>query len=357
MRVVPGVALGKRRKERTHDAQAPFRTMSLLGRDLAVDLGAARTRIYAKGRGIVLDEPSAVLLDGRTGKVIAYGAEAVGDARGQTHWPVSGGRPADTELALRLVRHFLRKVHRLRFARPRLVMALPGDSTPIDRAALHDMAYEAEARNVVLVPHALAAALGAGLPAGEPAGQMVIDIGRDATRVAVVSGDAVVAHGSVPYGGQAMDRAIARLVEREHGLALGEAEAEAAKVRASAEREPLDGQIVPVRARDRDTGGEHVVPLPVRRLCEAAAQPVEPIARVAVQTVESCPAELAADLGERGVVLVGGGALLPGLGRRLREHLRMPVRTAERPMDSVALGLGRCLDRLGLIGRLRGGRV
>ncbi|SDJ60384.1 rod shape-determining protein MreB [Nonomuraea maritima] len=327
--------------------------MSILGRDLAVDLGAARTRIYIKRKGIVLDEPSAVLLDRRTGKVIAFGAEAVGDGRGETHWPVNGGLPADAELAQRLVRHFTRKVHWRPYARPRLVMALPGDSTPMARAALHDMAYEAQARDIVLVPQALAAALGAGLPSGDRSGQMIIDIGRHATRVAVLSGDMVVAHGSVPYGGRAMDRAIARLVEREHGLALDEFEAEAAKMRAGAAPRPADGEIVPVHARDPDTGRERVLALPVRLLCEVAAQPAGPIARIAEETVARCPAELAADLGERGAVLVGGGALLPGLGRRLREHLRMPVRPAERPLESVALGLGRCLDHLGLTGRLR----
>ncbi|MEV0615314.1 rod shape-determining protein [Nonomuraea sp. NPDC050404] len=328
--------------------------MRLLGRDLAMDLGAASTRIYVKRRGIVLDEPSAVMCDGRTGKIIGFGSEAAALGGGtRTCWPVRGGLPADAELARRMIRHFLRKVHWHPYSRPRLVLALPGESTPIDRAALHDVAYEAEARTVRLVPHALAAALGAGLTLTDFAGNMVIDIGRDAARIAVLSGESVVAAGSVPYGGRAVSRAIARHVEQEHGLLLNDAEAESAKRRASGG----DREIV-VRAHDPDTGRVRELLLPVQRIFEATGPPVESIARAAVETVELCPPELTADLGERGAVLVGGGALLPGLGRRLRETLCMPVRRAERPLECVALGLGRCVDELGLLGRFRtGGRL
>jgi rod shape-determining protein MreB and related proteins len=326
--------------------------MSLLGRDLAVDLGAARTRIYVKGRGIVLDEPSAVARDAETGQVLAYGAEAVGDVRGETCWPISGGLPADGELTRRLVRHLLRKAHWRPFARPRVVMALPTGSTPIDQEALRDVAFEAEARGVLLVPHPLAAALGADVPVKDCAGRMVIDIGRDSTRIAVLSRGHVVASGAVPAGGLAMSRSVARLVEREHGLLLDEPEAEAVKRRAGTEWKPLQ-QVVMARGRDVESGRERTARLPVQLIHEAAGEPVEAIVRAAAGVVERCPAELVADLGERGAVLVGGGALLRGLGRRLRAALCMPVRRAERPLESVALGLGRCADDLGLIARLR----
>ncbi|MEV0378732.1 rod shape-determining protein [Nonomuraea sp. NPDC050643] len=321
--------------------------MSLLGRDLAMDLGAASTRIYVRRKGIVLDEPSAVTLDDRTGKVIRYGAEAARDGDGQTRWPVSGGLPADTELAQRMIKHFLRKVHRHPFFRPRIVMALPNDSTPIDRTALHDIAFEAEARGIVLIPHALAAAMGAGLPVRDCPGSMVIDVGRDSARIAVLSRGTVVAYGAVPFGGHAVNMSLIRLVEREHGLLLDEAEAESAK-----RRTDVHGQVV-VMARDPDSGRSCALPLPVRSIDEAADRPIEAVVSEAVETVARCPAELTADLGERGAVLVGGGALLRGLERRLRAALHMPVRRAERPMDSVALGLGRCVDDRGLAGRLR----
>ncbi|MGI5287564.1 rod shape-determining protein [Nonomuraea polychroma] len=329
--------------------------MSVLGHDLAMDLGAASTRIYVKGKGIVLDEPSAVALDAETGKVLGYGAAAVG-VPGETCWPISAGLPADGELTRRLLRYFIRRVHRHPFARPRVVMALPEDSTPIDRAALRDVAFEAEVRDILLIPHALAAALGAGVPVKDCAGWMVIDIGRDATRIAVLSYGAVVASGTVAVGGHAMSKSIARLVEREHGLLIDEEEAEAAKRRAGSEWKPLDRQVL-VRGKDTETGQERTAALPVQLIYEATRQPVESIERAAVGIVEHCPAELVADLGEQGAVLVGGGALLRGLSRRMRTALRMPVRRAERPLESVALGLGHCVDDLGLIAKLRGGGV
>ncbi|GAA3230061.1 rod shape-determining protein [Nonomuraea helvata] len=325
--------------------------MSLLGRDLAVDLGGASTRIYARGKGIVLDEPSAVILDDRTGKVIAYGADATG---AEACRPVSGGLPVDGELTRRMVRHFLSKVHRRPFARPRLVMALPDGCTPIERAALSDLAFEADARRVVLIPHSLAAALGAGLPVDSFAGHMVIDIGRDSARIAVLSSGAAVTTASVPGGGEAVNRAIVRLVEQEHGLLLDEHEAESAKRDIGTEWKPLDRHVT-VRARDPDTGREREVRLPVQQVYEATRQPVEAIVRAAMETVERCPAELAADLGGRGAVLLGGGALLRGLARRLRASLKMPVRRAERPLECVAFGLGRFVDDMGLTARLRSG--
>ncbi|GAA3552236.1 rod shape-determining protein [Nonomuraea rosea] len=326
--------------------------MSLLGRDLALDLGGASTRIYIRGKGIVLDEPSVIMRDLRTGKVIGYGAEAAAGTGGETCWPVSGGLPVDGELARRMIRHFIRKVHWHPFSRPRMVMALPDDSTPIERKVLRDVAYEAEARGIIMIPHALAAALGAGLAVKECAGHMVLDIGRDSTRIAVLSGEAVVAATTVPGGGHAMDRAIVRLVESEYGLLIDEIEAESAKRAAGTEWKPLDRQVT-VRGRDPDTGRERSVPLPVQGIYEATRQPVEAIVRAAVETVERCPAELTADLGERGAVLVGGGALLRGLGRRLRAALCMPVRRSERPLESLALGLGRCVEDLGLTAKLR----
>ncbi|MBF8192879.1 rod shape-determining protein [Nonomuraea sp. K274] len=326
--------------------------MSLLGRDLAVDLGAASTRIYVKGRGIVLDEPSVVMRDSVTGRILGYGAEATCGTGGECCRPVSGGLPVDGELARRMIRHFLRKVHRHPFARPRVVMALPDDSTRIERAALRDVAFEAEVRGIELVSHAVAAALGAGVPVRDWAGHMVIDIGCDSARIAVLSRGTVVAATRVTGGGHAMNRSIARLVEREHGLLIDEREAEAAKRNAGSAWKPLHRQVV-VHGRDRETGRERSVPLAVHGIYEATRQPVEAIVRAAVDAVERCPAELAADLGERGAVLVGGGALLRGLGRRLRAALCMPVRRSERPLESVALGLGRCAEELGLLSRLR----
>ncbi|MEO3873872.1 rod shape-determining protein [Nonomuraea sp. B12E4] len=327
--------------------------MSLLGRDLALDLGTASTRIYVKRKGIVLDEPSAVRRDNNSGKVIAFGTEAADGADdaddAETYWPINGGLPADGEMSRRMVKHFLRKVHRHPFSRPRIVMAMPDDSTPIAQMALRDLAFEADARGILLFPHALAAALGAGLPVRDCVGSMVIDIGCETTRIAVVSRGDVVATSTVLGGGRGVDRAIARWVESQYGLVLDEGEADAAKRGAG---QPPYEEVV-VKGHDPDTGERRWVALPAQGIREAGGQQVESIAWAAVETVERCPAELAADLSEQGAMLIGGGSLLRGLGRRLRTALSMPVRRAERPLEAVALGLGRCAEELGLIAKLR----
>ncbi|WP_049556209.1 rod shape-determining protein [Nonomuraea sp. SBT364] len=311
-----------------------------LGRDLAVDLGTASTQIHARGRGIVLNEPSAVARDPETGRAVRFGTQAL--EGGGTCWPVRAGMPGDLELARLLVRHFVRRVHR--FTRPRLVMALPDGCSPVVARTLSDLAYEADARGVVLVPHALAVALGAGVTLDEPAGTMVVDIGPGLTRIAVLAGGEVVAATSTGVGGDDMNRAIARLIEREHGLLIGGREAEAVKRHAGTAWKPLDRQVL-VHGRDPETGRERVVPIAVHELYEATRQPVDAIVRAAVRAVAHCPAELAADLGERGATLAGGGSLLRGLGRRLSTAMGIPVRRAEQPVETVALGLARYVDR------------
>ncbi|MEU8248131.1 rod shape-determining protein [Nonomuraea sp. NPDC048916] len=331
----------------------------LMGQDLAVDLGAAGTRIYSRGRGIVLDEPSIVTCDTRTGKIVSYGADrpaggddASGPAGGtRAVRPVGGSDALDREFTQRLLKHFLRKVHAHPYARPRVVMAVPDDSTATDRRDVQDLAFEADARQIYLVRHALAAALGAGLPIGEPAGVMIIDIGHHTTRIAIVAGDRVLTTRSVRSGGAHVNGSIARLVERDHGLIVGDGDAEAAKHGLGTAWKPLDRQVT-VRARVPETGHESRVTLTAQDLYEATSQPADVIVRAAISAMDGCPADLAADVATRGAVLVGGGSLVRGLGRRLRARLGVPVRRAERPRESVALGLGHCADDLALAARL-----
>ncbi|MEU4573229.1 rod shape-determining protein [Nonomuraea sp. NPDC023979] len=314
--------------------------VSPLGRDLAIDLGSVSTQIHARGRGIVLNEPTAVARSPETGRAVRFGAQAV--CCGDTCWPVRGGMPGDPELARLLIRHFVHRVHK--FTRPRLVMALPDGCSPIVARTLGDLAYEADARGVVLVPHALAVALGAGVALDEPAGAMVVDIGPGLTRIAVLAGGDVVTAASTGVGGDDMNRAITRLVEHRHGILISESEAEAVKRDAGTAWKPLHRQVL-VHGHDPETGCERVVAVPVHDLYEATRQPVDAIVRAAAQAVEHCPPELAADLGERGATLAGGGSLLRGLARRLRTALAIPVRRADQPVETVALGLARYVDR------------
>ncbi|MFG1945214.1 rod shape-determining protein [Nonomuraea sp. NPDC048826] len=264
---------------------------------------------------------------------------------GIAQWPVHQGG----ELVSRMIKHFVRKVHGHPFARPRLVMALPDGASPILRAALRDLAYEADARRVFLVEHSFAVALGAGLPITEPAGRMIVDIGPRLTRIAILACGAVVAARTIHTGGDAVNAAIAALVAREHNLLLGEAEAEAVKLRAGPSWKPLDRHVI-VRGLDPDSRHERVAWLPVQQLYEVTRAQADAIARGAAATLEHCPAELSADVAAHGAVLTGGGALLRGLARRLRAAMGIPVRRADRPVEALALGLGRYVDRLNPLG-------
>ena len=358
--------------------------LGFLGRDLAIDLGAATTQIYARGAGIVLNEPSAAFLTdpgpslaashrngqdtlygasayvaqqdvvfgspppgvlGSPGGGVLFGAEAVRQGDGVPRWPVREGG----ELAGRLVKHFLTKVHGHPFARPRLVMALPGAGSPVLREAAKSLAYRADARRVYFVDHAVAVALGAGLAVTEPAGRMVVDIGPRVTRIAILACGAVIASRTVHTGGDAVNAAIAALVAREHGLLVGPAEAEAAKLRAGSSWKPIDRHVI-VRGLDPGSRRQRVAWLPVQQLYEVTRAPAQAIARAAASALEDCPAELAGDIAAHGMVLTGGGALLRGLPRRLHAALGVPVRRADRPVESVALGLGHYVDRLGPTG-------
>ncbi|WP_327090038.1 rod shape-determining protein [Nonomuraea sp. NBC_01738] len=327
--------------------------MRILGQDLALDLGSASTQIYVRKRGIVINEPSLVVRSGATGKLVGFGAEKpvqTGEDEPEAIRPVSGGVPVDKELTRRMLRHFLRKVHGHPWSRPRMVFALPSDATGMVRDLLQDLAYQAEARRVYLVQHGLAAALGAGVPVRDAAASMVIDVGCETTRIAVLSFGAVVCAATVQAGGADVNRALAAQIRRDHGLDIDEHAAELAKRSIGTAWKPVRRK-ASVRGHDPGGRGAAIVSISAEQVYEATKQPVRAIVRTAVRCVESCSGDLAADVADRGVVLTGGGALMRGLARRLRAELGVPVQRAERPIEAVALGLGRCVDDLGLIGK------
>lgn len=324
--------------------------MRFLGKDLALDIGAASTQIYVRRRGIVLNEPSVVIKSGATGKVVAYGADTPTSADPVAIRPISGGMPVDSELTRRLIRHFLRKVHGHPFSKPRMVIALPDESAGLAGGVLRDMAFRAEARQVYLVQHGLAAALGAGLPVREPGGHMVIDIGCDTTRIAVLSCGTVVSAVTVQAGGAEVNRAIAAQVKRDRGLVIGDHAAELAKRQVGTAWKPQERH-TDVHGHEPGTGRTGTVSISSAQIYHATRLPVSMIVRAAARTIEGCSPDLAADVAHRGAVLTGGGSLMRGLTDRLNAELGIPVRRAERPVEAVALGLGRCVDELGLLPR------
>jgi rod shape-determining protein MreB len=328
----------------------PNQLSSLVGRDIGVDLGTANTLVYVRGRGIVLNEPSVVAVNTVTGDIVAVGSEAramIG--RTPAHVvavrPLKDGVIADFELAERMLRYFIQKVHKRRyFAKPRVVVCVPSGITGVERRAVIEAADQAGARAVHIVEEPMAAAIGAGMPVGEATGSMVVDIGGGTTEVAVISLGGIVCAQSIRVAGDDMDEAIISYLKKEYSLLVGERTAEEIKMTIASALPAGDEYRADVRGRDMISGlPKNVVITPddVRRAIE---DPIKQIIEAVRATLDACPPELAADVMDRGIVLTGGGALLRRLDDRICAETGMPVIVAPRPLDCVALGAGRCVD-------------
>jgi rod shape-determining protein MreB len=323
---------------------------TLIGRDMAIDLGTANTLVYVRGRGVVLDEPSVVALNETTGEVLAVGHEAKQMA-GRTPLPITVVRPlrdgviADFEATEQMLRHFIQQVHRRRYlARPRMVVCVPSGITAVEQRAVKEVAYLAGARHVAMIEEPMAAAIGAGLPVHEATGNMVVDIGGGTTEVAVISLGGVVASLSIRTAGNDLDAALVAWLKKEHALMLGERTAEDLKLAAGSAWPFDDEPEVEVRGRDLVSGLPRTLVLTTAEVRQALEEPVTAIVDAVRTTLDQTPPELAGDIMDRGIVLTGGGALLRGLDERLRDETGMPVHVADHPLTSVALGAGRCVE-------------
>ncbi len=321
-----------------------------VGRDMAVDLGTANTLVYVRGRGILVDEPSVVAVNEKTGELVAVGHEAK-QMVGRTPEDITAIRPlqsgviADFEATEQMLRHFIALVHRRRYlAKPRMVVCVPSGITTVEQRAVKEAGYQAGARRVYVIEEPMAAAIGAGLPVHKPTGNMVVDVGGGTTEVAVISLGGIVTSLSVRTAGDELDRAITNWMKKEHALLLGEATAEEVKViLGSAFPGPLDRE-AEIRGRDLVSGLPRTVTLTSADVRTAIEEPLHAIIDAVRVTLDQTPPELAGDIMDRGLVLTGGGALLRGLDERLRHETGMPVHVAEDPLRSVALGAGRCVE-------------
>jgi len=327
--------------------------------DLAIDLGTANTLVYARGRGVVLSEPSIVAINRVTNNVEAVGKDAK-EMLGRTPGNIVAIRPmrdgviANFEVTEKMLQHFIRKAHNGRsWVSPRVVIGIPSEITQVERRAVEDSAYRAKASEVYLVEEAVAAAIGAGLPITEPHGNIVVDIGGGTTDIAVISLGGIVYSRAVRTAGDAMDNAVAEFVKRKHKLLIGERTAEEIKIQLGSAF-PFD------EARAMDVRGRHIVEgVPktiivtdgeVREALEPAVSSIVDAVRVAL---ERTPPELSADIIDRGIVLTGGGALLKNLDTRLKSETGLPVFLAEDPLTSVVLGAGKMLSDFALLKRVR----
>lgn len=329
---------------------APNSSMSFLGRDMAVDLGTANTLVYVRGRGIVLDEPSVVAINTNTGTIVAVGAEAkrmIGRTPGNivATRPLRDGVIADFDTTERMLRYFIQSVHRRRrFAKPRVVVCVPSGITGVERRAVEEASYQAGARKVHVIEEPMAAAIGAVMPVHEPTGNMIVDIGGGTTEVAVISLGGIVTSQSIRTGGDELDAAIIAYVKKEYSLMLGERTAEQIKTVIGSAFPLPDEPHAEIRGRDLISGLPRTVTVSAEEIRKAIEEPVNAIVDAVKTTLDKCPPELSGDVMDRGIVLTGGGALLRGLDERLRHETGMPIHLTDNPLQSVALGAGKCVE-------------
>ncbi|MCA1692237.1 MAG: rod shape-determining protein [Acidimicrobiales bacterium] len=320
-----------------------------MARDLAIDLGTANTLVYAKGRGIVLNEPTVIALNVETHDVLAMGHQAwqmIGRTPGyiQAVRPLRKGAITDFDITQRMIRLLLQRAGLSRFQRPRVLLCVPSAITEVERRAVKEAARQAGAADAQLVAQPMAAAIGAGLPIHEPLGNMVVDIGGGTTETAMISLGGIVALRAIRIGSFDIDSSIQSYVRREYGMAIGERTAEEIKL-AIGSAYALDEEVkAEVRGRDLMSGLPKTAILSPEEIREAIDEQVRAIVDSVVDCLGMAPPELAQDLILQGIHLVGGGGLLQGLNRRLAEETALPVHLVDAPLECVVLGAGKCLE-------------
>jgi rod shape-determining protein MreB len=333
--------------------------LGLFSNDLAIDLGTANTLVFVRGKGIVCNEPSVVVIRKDDKKPVAVGAEAK-RMLGKTPSnivpirPMKDGVIADFDATGEMLKYFIAKVHNRRsFVSPRVIIGVPSGITQVEQRAVKDAAQVSGAREVYLIGEPMAAAVGVGLPVGEPSGNMIVDIGGGTTDVAVISLDGVVYSKAVRVGGDKMDEAIMAYIKRRYNLMIGDMTAEKIKNTIGSAHDTGGEQLVmDIKGRDLISGIPKTLTINETEIREALNEPVNIILDTIKVILENTPPELAADIVDRGIVLAGGGALLRGLDSLIREETGLPVIVAEDPLTAVVRGVGKMLDEIDLLKRV-----
>lgn len=331
---------------------------SLFSSDLAIDLGTANTLVYAKGKGIVVNEPSIVAINKNNGEVEAVGKEAK-EMLGRTPGNIVAIRPmkdgviADFKVTEKMLNYFIQKAHgRKMLVHPRIVIGVPSEITQVEKRAVIDSAYRAKASEVHLVEQAMVAAIGAGLPITEPGGNMVVDIGGGTTDVAVLSLAGIVYSRSVRVAGNELDEAIIQYLKRKYNLLVGERTAEQIKMKIGSASELEKPLTMEIKGRNLIEGVPRTLTIGDAEIREALAEGISTIMNAIRVALERTPPELSADISDRGIVLTGGGGLIKNLDVRIRQETGLPVSVAEDPLACVVLGIGKMLSDFKLLRRI-----
>ena len=336
-----------------------FRSIfSFFSSDLAIDLGTANTLVFAKGKGILVNEPSIVAVNRVTNEVEAVGREAK-EMLGRTPGNIVAIRPlkdgviADFKVTERMLNYFIQRAHnRKMLVHPRIVIGVPSEITQVEKRAVMDSAFRAKASEVHLVEQAVVAAIGAGLPISEPSGNMIVDIGGGTTDIAVISLSGIVYSRSVRVAGNAMDEAITQYMKRKFNLLIGERTAEQIKIEVGSAY-PLDTPLtMEIKGRNLIEGIPKTVTVTDAEIRDSLSESVGIIVNAIRVALERTPPELSADISDRGIMLTGGGALLKNLDRRISEETGLPEFVADDPLCSVVLGTGRMLDDFRLLRKI-----
>ncbi len=332
--------------------------MGILAKDIGIDLGTANTLVHVKGKGIVVREPSVVAINKKTNSILAVGDDAknmIGRTPGDivAIRPMKDGVIADFDVTQSMLKYFIKKAFTGGFmSRPRVVICVPSGVTEVEKRAVEEATLQAGAKEAYLIEEPMAAAIGANLPVEEPSGSMIVDIGGGTSEVAVISLGGIVTSKSLRIAGDEFDEAIVHYVKKEYNLMIGERTAESIKVTIGAAYPKLKEEYMEVRGRDLITGLPKNLTISSAEINEALKEPINAIVDSIKYTLEKTPPELASDIMDRGIMLAGGGALLSGLDKLIKEETGMPVSVAERPLDCVAIGAGKVLDEIETLKRV-----
>ena len=325
-----------------------------LSKDIGIDLGTANTLVYVSGTGIVINEPSVVAMNNRTGQILAIGTEAkrmVGKTPGHivATRPLVDGVVSDFEVTEQMLKYFIDKVHKESFSllpRPRVLIGIPSGVTEVEKRAVIDAAINAGAREAYLIDEPMAASIGARMPVTDANGNMIVDIGGGTSEIAVISLGGVVAARSLRTAGDEMNEDVIRYMRDEFNLLIGERTAEEVKIKigsAYPQKTPLK---MKVRGRDLVTGLPKEVVVTDEQIRDALSRSIRIIVNTIKTIIEETPPELLADVMQHGIILAGGGGLIRGLDRLIANETKMPVKKMEDPLTAVVRGTGVVLEDL-----------